>query len=124
MDCADAELVGEFLDSPTQRHARKAVAIVANLHIGPVGAAPPASAETLQHGLLGRPASGEVFHRPLAALAVADLVIGVDAHQEHLAVFLDHAGDAQALDDVSADSNDFHDRSPSLGVTLDPTDLS
>src|SRR5262249_8760429 len=80
--------------------------------------------EALQHGLLGRPAPGEVLHRALAALAVADLLLGVDARQEHLAVFLDHAGDAQAFDNVGADSNDFHDRSPSPGATRRPTDLS
>src|SRR5205807_10423097 len=46
---------------------------------------------------------------PFACLAVADLAFGVDAVEEQLAVLLDHAADAQALDDVRADSNDFHD---------------
>src|SRR5262249_59134337 len=76
----------------------------------------PAGAEALEDGLLGRPAPGEVFNGPLARLAVAHLALGVDAAQEQLAVLLDHAADAQALHDVGADANDFHD-----GRTFSPT---
>jgi hypothetical protein len=44
-------------------------------------------------------------------LTITHLAFRVHAQQKQLAVFLDHAADAQAFDDICADSNDFHEAS-------------
>src|SRR5262249_3920704 len=61
---------------------------------------------------------------PLPRLAVADLPLRVHARQEQLAVLLDHAADAQALDDVGADSDDFHGSLARVPHPESPADLS
>jgi hypothetical protein len=59
-----------------------------------------------------------MFHRVLAALAIVDLPLGVNASQEHLAMPLDHPADAQAFHDVGADAKNFHERAALLSGGL------
>ena len=107
-DVADPQRPGEVADRRARPHPRPARGVVGHLDVGPAQPLRPAGAQALQDRLLGGPAAGEVLGRVLGPLAVADLALGVDAVEEQLAVAVDHPLDAQALDDVRADADDFH----------------
>src|SRR5207302_817061 len=112
----DAQTLGDVLGRAAHEDARFAGEIVADFHIGPAQAAPPAGAETLQNRFLGGPAAGKMLDGVFALLAVADLPVGVHPRQEHFAVLFDHAADAQAFDDIGADAKDFHVCPPSSPI--------
>jgi hypothetical protein len=51
-------------------------------------------------------------------LAAPDFRVGEGVPQELLAMLLDHPADAQAFDDFSPHTNDFHDTPRTAGVRL------
>lgn len=115
-DLADAAVEGGVAGAAADEDAGAAGGVVADLEVGPADAAGPAGADGLEDGLLGGPAAGEVLEGVLAALAVVDLALGVDAAEEELAVLLDHLADPGDLDDVGADAQDLHEGVSQLGA--------
>src|SRR3569623_35813 len=101
---ANAALFDDISRSAAQPHHRPTAAIVADFDIAPANAFSPARAERLENRLLGGPAAGEVLRCLLTALAIANLLRGVDAIDEQLAVPFDHLRDPQALDNIRANS--------------------
>ena len=49
-----------------------------------------------------------MLNRLLAALAVANFAVGVDAREKEFPVVFNHAANPQALDDVGSDSDHVH----------------
>ena len=97
-DAAHAQLLGAPGGSSMELHGRRAGRQPQDLDLGPADAT-DAQAEDLRHGLLGRPAAGEVLG-PVADVAL--LVLGQDALRKAIAVLLERRGDALDLDDVDA----------------------
>ena len=105
--CGDAGALEHLAGAAAQGDRRRAARLVPHLDVAPTDAADPAGAERLEHRFLRRPAAGVVLRGRLLGRAVLDLVLGVDAADEQLAVPLDHLRDPQALDDVGADADDL-----------------
>src|SRR4051812_13615573 len=87
---AYAELRDNIACAAAQSHDRFASQLVADFDIAPTDSLAPTGAQRLENRLFGRPTTGEMLRRLLAALAVADFVFRVDAADEQFAVPVDH----------------------------------
>jgi hypothetical protein len=96
-------------------HRWGALGVITNFDVAPADAAAPAGAERFEHGFLRGPAAGVVLRGRFAGAAVFDLVVGVDARDEQLAVLLDHLRDSQAFHDVDAGADDGHEKRSDVG---------
>jgi hypothetical protein len=67
---------------------------------------PFVNSQGFEHGLLGRPARGEVLRRLPPALAVTHFICCVNAIDEELSMALDQARDPQAFRYLGANSHD------------------
>jgi hypothetical protein len=103
----DARAFEHLAGAAAEGDRRSAARFVPHLDVAPTDAADPAGAERLEHGFLRRPAAGVVLRGRLLVGAVGDLVVGVHATDEQLAVAVDHLRNPQALDDVGADADDL-----------------
>ena len=82
--------------------------MIAHFDIAPRDASYPASAERFEYRFLGGPATGVMLRRCFPLTAIFDLVLRVNSLNKQLTVPFDHAGDAQAFDDVGPHSDDVH----------------
>ena len=82
--------------------------IIAYFDIAPTDAAYPTSANRFEYGFLRSPTPRIVLRCCFSGGAVFDLVLGIHAGNELLGVSLDHLRNAEALDNIGANSKNFH----------------
>jgi hypothetical protein len=81
--------------------------VVLQLEIGPIKE-PPARAQSFKNRFLRCPAGCEMLDSPFATVAVEDLSFRKDAAQKLFTMPFNHACDPGALNDIGADSKNFH----------------